>query len=488
MYKFGSNRQFKLTDFNMPAGLKLAKDNRWVIQAERIPWDAIEERYAELFPSKTGMPAKPLRMALGSLLIQKKFQCSDREVVEEITENPYLQYFVGLPGFQYDQPFAPSLMVEFRKRLNAEVLAEINEMIIAYNSPDDPKPPKGTATEEPKDDGEEYVQGTLILDATCAPQNITYPQDTNLLNEAREDLEDTIDYICVTNGLKRPRMYRNNARKDYLNFAKSKKRTAKKIRQAIKQQLNYVRRDMGYLKSFINQGYLPTKKQLAQFEVIQKVYEQQRYMYENHTHTVADRIVSISQPYIRPIVRGKAAAPVEFGAKLDLSLDELGLARVENLSFDAYNESEVLIQATENYKTRTGHYPERILADKIYRNRNNLQYCKSHGIRLSGPALGRPKKNQQTDQTLEYRDNADRVAVERAFALAKHSYGLGKIMTKLDETTQSSIMLSIIALNIGHMTSVLLRQICYFTISGLYQLLGGRKIRSQELKLKTVGC
>ena len=200
------------------------------------------------------MPAKPLRMALGSLLIQKKLNCSDRELVEEITENPYLQYFVGLSGFQYEAPFAPSLLVEFRKRLNEEVLSEINEMIIDHNRPDDPEPPSEDASgSEP--DKEDQVQGTLILDATCAPQNISYPQDTNLLNEAREDLEDMIDSICTVNALTRPRMYRRKARKDYLNYAKSKKRTVKKIRRAIRQQLGYVKRDIRYLNELIEMGY-----------------------------------------------------------------------------------------------------------------------------------------------------------------------------------------------------------------------------------------
>ena len=84
------------------------------------------------------MPAKPLRMALGSLLIQKQYDYSDRELVEQLTENPYYQYFIGLHGYQQNAPFVPSLLVEFRKRLTEEVLNEINEMIIDYNKPDDP--------------------------------------------------------------------------------------------------------------------------------------------------------------------------------------------------------------------------------------------------------------------------------------------------------------------------------------------------------------
>ena len=92
----------------------------------------------------------------------------------------------------------------------------------------------------------------------------------------------------------------------------------------------------------MSDGVELTPKQAARLSVLRQVYEQQQYMYENNTHTVKDRIVSISQPYIRPIVRGKAAAPVEFGAKLDLSIDENGMERLERLSFDAYDESDVL--------------------------------------------------------------------------------------------------------------------------------------------------
>lgn len=109
-----------------------------------------------------------------------------------------------------------------------------------------------------------------------------------------------------------------------------------------------------------------------------------------------------------------------------------------------------------------GHYPRRILADKIYRNRNNLAYCKERNIRLSGPALGRPRKDAVIDKKSEYRDNADRIEVERAFSLAKGSYGLGLIRTKLEETTRGSIVLSILVMNINRKLKVFLR---FFIIS-----------------------
>ena len=455
MYKKNVFHQFGLTDFNQPIGLRMNPENRWIKKAELIPWTEIEERYANLFPSKTGMPAKPLRVALGSLIIQKQYGYSDRELVEQLTENPYYQYFIGLPGYQEETPFVPSLLVEFRKRLTDEILGEINEMILSYNHPDDETRSGGSgASGDSGDTEEDKNSGTLLLDATCAPQHIAFPQDINLLNEARENLEEIIDAVCYEYNETKPRTYRINARKDYLALAKQKKRTAKRIRKAIKKQLQYVRRDLGYIDRFLKEGKKLSEKQENRLTIIRKVYEQQKYMYENKVHTVADRIVSISQPYIRPIVRGKAKTPTEFGAKLDLSLDEYGMARIEKQSFDAYNESDVLIGAVERYKERTGHYPARILADKIYRNRENLAYCKTHRIRLSGPALGRPKKNPDEDRKTEYQDAVDRIEVERSFSLAKRCFGLGLITTKLDTTTRSSIVLSIIAMNVDRISAL----------------------------------
>ena len=182
------------------------------------------------------MPANPLRMALGSLLIQKLYDYFDGELVEQITENPYYQYFIGLPGFSNEAPYVPSLLVEFRKRLDDEILVEINEMIIAYNAPDDFGLGGGGKTSGGLAEGFKN-SGTIILDATCAPQTVSYPEDVNLLNEARENLETLIDRICSDYNYYKSRMYRNNARRDYFNMARCRKRTSKKVRRAIKKQL-----------------------------------------------------------------------------------------------------------------------------------------------------------------------------------------------------------------------------------------------------------
>lgn len=450
MYKTIHKLQHSFLDFNQPMGLHMNPNNRWIKMAELIPWDEFEIKYASLFPCSTGNVAKPLRMALGALIIQTKFQYADRELVEQITENPYLQYFIGLSGYQETAPFDASTLVLFRKRISAEMLMEANEYLLDHKADDsdDNTPPSAGNTDCTDTSKEETNKGTLILDATCAPSNIRYPQDVSLLNEAREKLETIIYRFCKSYNLPLPRRYRRRARKDYLAFAKNKKHSAKRIRRALRKQLGYVARDIRYMDQFMSDGYAMTGKEIGQYLTIIKLYEQQKYMYENKVHCVEQRIVSISQPWLRPIVRGKTKAPVEFGAKFDLSLDSEGYGRIEKISFEAYNESTCLIEAAERFRERTGSYPERILADQIYRTRKNRNFCKEHGIRLSGPKLGRPGSNVKVDKKQEYQDNTDRIEVERTFSLSKRCYGMDCIRTKLEQTQLASIALSVFVTNL----------------------------------------
>ena len=197
----------------------------------------------------------------------------------------------------------------------------------------------------------------------------------------------------------KPRTYRREARKEYLALAKSKKRTEKKIRATIRKQLGYVRRDLEYLENYMEEGYVLPPKYTGYYLTIQKLYEQQKYMYDNRTHSVENRIVSISQPYLWPIVRGKAKIPVEFGV------------------------------------------------NQLYQTRENRNFCRDHNITMSGSKLGRPSKNKKSTKE-EYQDNVDRIEVERFFSSGKRCNGAGLIMTKLEETILSSIAMSILVTNL----------------------------------------
>ena len=362
MYRY-SNGQISLSDFQQPMGMQLREDNRWVKKAQKIPWNKIESKYADLFPSETGNVAKPLQLALGACLIQREYGYSDEEIVLQIQENPYLQYFCGYPGCDDSKlPFDSSSMVHFRKRLTPEILAEINEMVIWEA---EKKDEKDDHNDNNNNSGNGGNSGTMIVDATCAPSNIRYPKDVSLLNEARENAEKLLDVLHSPADGKKPRTYRKCARKEYLKYVRRRKHTAKMTRKAIGKQLNYLKRDLAAIDEKLNQGKSLNIHQTERLETIRKIYEQQKFMYDNHTHSVENRIVSVSQPFVRPIVRGKVGNPVEFGMKIDISVSD-GWTRLEYHSFDAYNEATKLQEMIELFHKREGHYsPCRCLLSSV---------------------------------------------------------------------------------------------------------------------------
>jgi hypothetical protein len=89
------------------------------------------EGYYQGFSQTQGRPAKSARLVIAAVIIKHKLCLSDRAAVAQIQENPYLQYFVGLPGYQMDAPFAPSLFVEIRKRMGPSVFEVFHRAIIA---------------------------------------------------------------------------------------------------------------------------------------------------------------------------------------------------------------------------------------------------------------------------------------------------------------------------------------------------------------------
>ena len=460
MYRKDNPNQLTFQDFYLPFGGYLRADNRWVILAEQIPWDSIEGIYGEQFCRDNGCPAKSARMALGALIIKERLGTSDRETVEQICENPYLQYFLGLMEYQDFPPFDHSMMTHFRKRFDKDVLKNVNESIV-HGPMASPFKNKAVETDCDKDSGSKdddppppSQQGKMIVDATCTPADIAYPTDLSLLNEAREKSEEMIDamhtpFVGVRH---KPRTYRQKARKMYLVVAKQKKPGYKKIRKAIGQQLRYLRRNLRAIDRLIEEGLLLhlSKRLYRLLLVVKELYRQQLWMYETRTHRIADRIVSLHQPHVRPIVRGKAKSPVEFGAKVSISLVN-GFSFVERIGWDAYNESCDLIEQISRYRARFGFYPKSVHVDKIYRTRENRRYCKMKGIRLSGPPLGRPSEEGallKEQKKLQRQDELDRIAVEGKFGQGKRRFSLARVMTKLARTSEVSIMISFIVMNL----------------------------------------
>ena len=430
-------------------GIKVFPDNRWVKLAEIIPWDLVDKKYAENFEGKTtGSPAIESRMAFGALIIKEELRLSDEDTVLMIRENPHCQYFLGINEFTNHPPFDSSKMVAFRKRFPAAAMAEINEAIISQNRND--QPPTATASGNENDKGETGNSGTLILDATCAPADIHFPTDVALLNDARERSEQLIDELYIPGTvMRKPRTHRRKARKAYLLLVRNRRPGYKLIRKTLRVQLQYLKRNLGHIRS-LSQTTVLTNKQKILLDVITELYGQQKQMYIHKNHKAEKRIVSVHQPWVRPIVRGKLTAATEFGSKIALSMEN-GFARIEKLSWEAFNEATTLKDSCDRYRERNGFYPDRILADKIYRNRDNLNFCKTNGIKMNGPKLGRPPKDKklyEQQKYLERTEAGERNAIEGKFGEAKRRYGLGRVMSRLSDTSDTVIHTTILVMNL----------------------------------------
>ena len=480
------SRQLEFVDFYMPFSGKLNPQNRWVRLAQIVPWELAEQIYADAFCDDLGAPALPARVALGALLIKEREGLTDRGTVAAIQENPYLQFFIGLEEFTDEPAFDASLMVDFRKRFGEAGLARISEAVALAqreakppeqaesSSGDDSSHDKGSLAGGSSAGGsslasdEEAVEekaacpnsdtpnhGKLIIDATCAPADIRYPTDVSLLNEAREKTDEIIDRLHrpLVGQTRRPRTYRQRAAREFKAFIRRKKPSRQVIRQAVRKQLGYLRRNLDHIERLLQNPAAGSLKSLSRQRyksllVCHEVYRQQQQMYAARAKRVDDRIVSLSQPHVRPIKRGKAGRDTEFGAKLSASVVD-GFSFLDHLRWDSFNESCDFVEQVENYHRRFGCYPESVHVDQIYRTRANRAFCKEKGIRMSGPPLGRPPKDVSAATKKRSRtDNAIRNTVEGKFGQAKRRFGLARVMAKLATTSAAQISLSFLVMNL----------------------------------------
>lgn len=467
---FVSPSQLVLSGFETPFSQRLLRTNRWVVLAEKIPWDEICNIYTkQVGVSRTGRPPISPRIVIGSLIIKHMCNLDDRETVAQIAENMYMQYFLGYSSFSAEPPFDASLFVEFRTRLGMEQINAINERIHALHhgietraagNVADPKGPDenttgkgGIAQEsglsgptEKQPEEAPVLKGRVLFDATACPQDIAYPTDLGLLSDAREKSEELIDEIyCQALHLKKPRTYRQAARKEFLKVAQKKNKTQRTIRKAVGKQLRYLGRNLKSIDKLLDKygKFSPLDpRQQKYLMVTHTLYQQQKEMFDAKTHTAPDRIVSIHQPHVRPIVRGKTNAKVEFGSKIHISLVD-GYVFLDELSWDAFNEGSHMMAYVEQYRRRFGYYPKEVLADQIYCTRQNRRDLKEKGIRLIAKPLGRPPAVKK-----EHLRPGERNPVEGKFGQAKTAYGLANIKARLKDTSESWIACIFLVLNL----------------------------------------
>jgi hypothetical protein len=462
-----SPNQLTLAGFETPFVNQLNKDNRWVKMAQAIPWDKIVPYYDQLFSSSEGRAPISGRVIIGAMIIKHIEDLTDRATIQHIEENMFMQYFLGYSSFTNEAPFTAPLFVAIRKRMSLELTTKISE-VIALHCMEDQEPEEPSDQDQPGSPSlpqtEEHAapagtvpvvaappRGKLIVDATVAPQNITFPTDLKLLCAARRKSEQLIDllYDPALHGPVKPRTYRNIAQKLFLNTAKKKVKSNKELYKSNGRQLRFLHRNLKHIETLIGaySRFPLTPKEQKYLLVLHTVYEQQLEMHRTHTKSIPHRIVNIHQPHVRPIVRGKDKAKVEFGSKLQVSLVN-GFTFIDRLSWEAFNEGQCLMESVESYKRRFGYYPKEVLADQIYCNRENRRWMKEKGIRLMAKPLGRPA----AEAVAVHLRPGERNPIEGKFGQGKLAYGLDCIRAKLKETSESWIACIALVLNLVKLT------------------------------------
>lgn len=442
----------------------LDKSNRWVALGDNLPWVEIEKIYnSKLDNLKCGAGNKPARLVVGAMIVKHKLNLSDVETIEIIRENPFMQYLCGLPEYTEEPIFDPSLFVSIRKRISEE---ELNDMTVCLmerqkqlaeerrkreeedkgNDTDGENPAVATNTAD--DNAAPFVdmqgrehKGVLKIDATCADAEMRYPVDVNIIHDGCRKVNDYIKKVCDVFRLCKPRTNYRHARRVYIQLVKMSKKRGKAVRETIAFMLNCLYKDIRILLDLLSKNghYYEClfKYEKRTLTAIIKMYHQQEGMLASKTHTCADRILSIFQPHVRAIIRGKAKARTEFGAKIGASIVE-GYTFIDHHSWDAYNESSDLELQIELYKKRFGYLPATILADKIYLNKENRETIKGYEIQSYCSPLGRPPKDPPSAEMKSRMAKAagERNEIECSFGTGKRIYRANDIRAKLPDTAR----------------------------------------------------
>ena len=441
--------QYRIHDlFKLQESLSgLSKSNRWVKLADRLPWAKIEKEYNKrLRNSHCGAGNKPARMVVGALIVKHVEILSDEKTIQAIQENPYMQYLLGLSKFTEKPVFVPELFVLIRKRLDQDFF---NMLTLILAEADGSKPNKdgtdedGTDEDGNDEDGNDHG-GTMKCDATCCDAEVRYPTDSNLLEDGSRLIDRLLDKFCARHKVSKPQTHRMEARRAFFLLIKKKRKGRKLVSKTKLTQIRCLQADFQIFLDFLGKqaGHLLSCFSRHDYKCLEaafKMYEQQKMMFEQNVRSCAERIISIYQPHLRPIVRGKAKAKVEFGAKIGASIVN-GYTYVDHLSWDAYNESSDLAMQIELYRKRFGMLPREVQVDKIYLGKANRQYLKDNHVECYNRPLGRPPK-EDNDRHAEEKRRAicERNEIEATFGTSKRVYRANDIRAKLDNTADTWI-------------------------------------------------
>ena len=278
---------------------------------------------------------------------------------------------------------------------------------------------------------------TMYTDATCYESEMRYPTDSKLLWEG---IEKSYTIMCEFSSrlkLHRPRTKYLDVQKANLTYRKQRRRTKSQTRKMTRRLLDLLGKILKEIRRMERENNGADKsltiREKGDLDIITKMYRQQKNHFQSKDcrESIKDRIVSISKPYVRPIVRGKEVKSVEFGAKVNNILVD-GISFIEKLSFNAFNEGTRLVHCLKMHKRLFGVEAKKVGGDTGYAGTENRDYCKANGIQTSFVKRGRPFSEEKKERDL-VRQELARVratAMEGSFGTQKEHYDLKRVKAR----------------------------------------------------------
>ena len=379
-----------------------------VLLSQKIDWRLLENEFTLLY-SRTGAPAKPIRLMVGLLILKQVYNLGDETVIPMWISNPYMQYFCGEAHFQWKMPCDPSDLVHFRKRLGAKGIEKILAQSISIH-------------------GASAQSDEICIDTTAQEKNITYPTDVKLHIKIIEGCQK----IASKENIIQRQSYRRITKKLLLQnrFAHhpTKRKLAKKAQRKIKTIAGRVVRELERkLSEEIIKGY---QQPLA---IYKQVLKQNRHD--------SNKIYSLHEPDVACIAKGKIAKPFEFGSKICLAITKHSNIIVGTLNFTGNpHDNKTLESILDQHERLTGKRAKAAIVDRGFRGKKIF-----NGTKIILPDNGSNKSNYEKRKSrIQFRRRA---AIEPIISHVKHKHRMIRNYLKGIQGDQINSMMAAAAFN-----------------------------------------
>ena len=420
---------------------QLDPEHELLVLAEKLDWHAIH-KCVKPYYKLIGRNGKDSRLMVGLLLLKHRFKLSDEQVVAGLKENIYWRTFCGLAGqiglWRNTSTVNSSSLSRFRRRLGSDGIGRIERSIRNQLVKDGSIDPK-----------------SMYIDTTAQEKNVAYPVDTHLLFKAQEKLRNGIKKLQAL-GLKvRVRNFSRKAKRAVLLAAKLGGNRKERIDEANRELIRICREMQKAVRESLRaknprlnkqkQGKIKKAKEALRHlnELVSRVINQtQQRMKDVH---VANKVLSLHEPEVVAIPKGKRSKPNEYGSKVALSTDNNGFV----VSHQEYShnifDAKTLETAVNEWETACGQAPEELAADRGFHTDElpqNVQQIPEVAIPTKG------SKKHKNHKTPKFRNlQRKRAAQEPIISHLKHDHLMNRCRYKGFEGDQINVSLAVIAWN-----------------------------------------